>query len=221
MFGIYSTKYRDRFGEETTTIYNDGKLLRMTLRGVEFQASMLDDWEPTTEIAKSAPFCWQHGELCSYILDCEILVPIVESDRISSGTLRVHLELGDPRADGGIDREDLQLELIFAEQSFKASGKRGWFEDELSEIQTLLPDGTYLKSCFNCAFSDYNPAGFGIFGCMTCFRNTKQEYRSLTGKAAYFDLQDRMAEFVQETYLCPEFEKRVPNTGYRGYSNPK
>lgn len=216
MFGIYPTKYRDRFGEETTTIYNDGKLLRMTLRGIEFKSSMLDDWEPTTDITKSVPFCWNRGELCSYTLDCEILVPIVEIDRISSGTLRVHLELGDPRADGGIEREDLQLELILDEQSFKASGKQAWFEDELREIHTLLPEGTYLKSCFNCAFSDYSPAGFGIFGCMACFRNTKQEYQSLTGKAAYFELQDRMTELVQETYLCPEFEKRVPNSGYRG-----
>jgi hypothetical protein len=27
---------------------------------------------------------------------------------------------------------------------------------------------------------------------------------------------DTMTEFVQETCLCPEFEKRAPGTGYRG-----
>jgi Family of unknown function (DUF6304) len=216
MFEIYPTKYHDEFGEETTTIQNDGKSLRMTLRGTEFQCSMLDDWEPIPDIANSASFFFHHGELCSYILDCEISVPIVENDCISSGTLRVHFELGNPREDGRIDREVLQLELILNGKSFKSSGDSGWFEDELQEIHTALPQGTYLKSCFNCAFSDYNPAGFGLFGCMACFRHTKKEYLSLKGKDAYFQLQDRMAEFVQETYLCLEFEKRVPNTGYRG-----
>jgi hypothetical protein len=36
---------------------------------------------------------------------------------------------------------------------------------------------------------------------------TKKEFWSVSGR------QDR---FVQETYLCPEFERRVPGTGYRG-----
>jgi hypothetical protein len=53
MFEIYHAKYCDEFGEEITTIKNDGKLLRMILRGVEFQGSMLDDWEAITEIPPS------------------------------------------------------------------------------------------------------------------------------------------------------------------------
>lgn len=51
---------------------------------------------------------------------------------------------------------------------------------------------------------------------MACFRNSEQAYLSLKGKAAYFNLQKEIAEFVQETYLCPEFEKRIAGTGYRG-----
>jgi hypothetical protein len=216
MFEIYPAKYCDEFGEEITTIKNDGKLLRMILRGVEFQGSMLDDWEAITEIPPSVSFPQYHGELCAYILELEMPGSIVQNNHVLPGMLRVRLELGIPSANGGLDREDLQLELILDNLSFKSCGKHGWFEDELLEIHKLLPPQTYLKSCFNCAFSDYCPAGCGLFGCMACFRNTKQEYRSLTGKAAFFDLQDRIAEQVQETYLCPEFEKRTPNTGYRG-----
>jgi hypothetical protein len=29
-------------------------------------------------------------------------------------------------------------------------------------------------------------------------------------------LSDRYDRLVQETYLCPEFERRIPGTGYRG-----
>lgn len=42
----YPAFYRDRFGEVATTIHNDGKEFRMTLRGVEFTGRHFDDWEP-------------------------------------------------------------------------------------------------------------------------------------------------------------------------------
>ncbi len=42
----YPAVYRDRFGEVATILFNDGKELRMKLRGVEFTGRMLDDWEP-------------------------------------------------------------------------------------------------------------------------------------------------------------------------------
>jgi Family of unknown function (DUF6304) len=216
MFEIYPAKYRDRFGEEITTIENDGKSLRMILRGIEFKSSMLDDWAVATEISPAGSFPLHHGELCTCVLDLEMPALIIQNSDVLAGVLRVHLELGEPSANGGLDREELQLELVFNDRSFKSCGKHGWFEDELLEIHRELPPATYLKSCFNCAFSDYNPVGFGLFGCMACFRNSKQEYRSLRGKAAFFELQDQIAEQVQETYLCPEFEKRMPNTGYRG-----
>jgi hypothetical protein len=216
MVESYPVKYRDEFGAEITTIENDGKSLRMILRDTEFQSSMIDDWEAVTEIPQSVSFPLHYGNLCSYVLDLEIPVFVFENNNILPGMLQVHLELGNPIGNRGLDREDLQLELIFNGRSFRSCGKHGWFEDELLEIHQSLPQGTYLKSCFNCAFSDYSPYGSGIFGCMACFRNTKQEYLALTGKAAFFELQDRISEQVQETYLCPEFEKRIPNTGYRG-----
>lgn len=224
MLETYPAKYSDEFGVEITTIENDGKLLRMILRGVEFESSMLDDWEAVTKIPTAAFFSLHRSELCACELDLEMPVQIFQNNDTLLGKLRVQLELGKPSANGGLDKEELQLELTSADRSFKSCGKHGWFEDELLEIHQLLPPATYLKSCFNCAFSDYSPAGFGLFGCMACIRNTKQEYRlppvgfspTITSKADYFQLQDRMTEQVQETYLCPEFEQRLSNTGYRG-----
>jgi hypothetical protein len=73
-----------------------------------------------------------------------------------------------------------------------------------------------MKCCFNCAFSDYSPAGSGIFGDMLCFRDNKEEYFKVKDKWDLFRIWETMTEHVQETYLCPEFEKRIPGTGYRG-----
>jgi hypothetical protein len=190
----------------------------MVVRGVEFESSMLDDWEAISPLDATpvASFPLHGNELCSYSLDFEIPVLVVVSDEILQAILRVHFELGKPKPNGAIDREELQLELLVEGRSFKSRGKYGWFEDALREIHEVLPAGMFIKSCFTCAYSDYNPAGSGLFGCMACFRNNKQAYLSLKGKAAYFNLQKEIAELVQETYLCPEFEKRVAGTGYRG-----
>jgi hypothetical protein len=103
MFEIYPAKYRDQFGEEITTIENDGKLLSMILRGVEFNSSMLDDWEAMTEIPASASFPLHRNELCSYALNLEMPASIVQNKHVLTGTLHVYLELGEPSANGGLD----------------------------------------------------------------------------------------------------------------------
>lgn len=214
----YPTKYRDKFGEETTTIYNDGKTLRMNLRGVEFVGRFLDDWEPSNQIdiENTAYFSLHHNELYSYSMRFEIPVPVTAKTQTIPATLRVDLELGEPNAKGGVDYEKLQIQLAFNDKTYVSSENQGWFDDALNEIQTQLPEGTFVKCCHSCAYSEYSPAGYGLFGGLACFRNCKQEYLALKGKMAYFALADKMAEFVQETHLCPEFEKRTSGTGYRG-----
>ena len=56
---------------------------------------------------------------------------------------------------------------------------------------------------------------------MICFRANKAGYLALpTGedfsKDAYFAVLGMVSDMVQETHLCPEFERRTPGTGYRG-----
>lgn len=210
--------YRDRFGEEATSIKNDGTTLRMVVRGIEFTGRMFDDWESSTTASdpQLANFQLNRGEICSYTLDCELPIQLVMASQITQATLRIHLELGEPRANGGVDCEELKLELVTAAQRFESSAHQGLFEEALKDIQAKLPADAYMKCCFTCAFSDYNPAGQGLFGGLLCFRYHKQEYLSFTDKHAYFRLIEKTHEAVQETYLCPEFEKRVPGTGYRG-----
>jgi hypothetical protein len=126
------------------------------------------------------------------------------------------LELGNPAPNGGLDREHLTLELRLGGRTYQSSGRSGWFEDEMLDVQGQLPPGTYLRACITCAYSDYSPIGHGLFGGMACFRDNKAEYLAVRSKADLFRIWGTMTEFVQETYLCPEFERRQPGTGYRG-----
>jgi hypothetical protein len=213
----YPARYRDRFGEERTSIHNDGTMLSVTIRGVEFRGGDFDALEPTSEADSSrlASFSLQNA-LCSCVIDAEIPVPVATPDGITAGVLAVHLELGDPAPNGGIDREHLMLRFEFEDRALTSKGWSGWFEDELLDLQRQMPEGTFLKACITCAFSDYSPLGHGLFGGLACFRGNKTGYKAVQSKRDLFEIWGTMTGFVQETHLCPEFERRSPGTGYRG-----
>jgi hypothetical protein len=141
-------------------------------------------------------------------------IPVVLGADTGSGELEIHLELGSQKPNGALDRELVSLMLDIRGQTFHSAGTSGWVEDELLSLQATLPIGMYLKACINCSHSDYSPYGHGSFGWMACFRNFKAEYANVRDKHDLFPILDK-ADLVQETYLCPDFEKRLPNTGYR------
>jgi hypothetical protein len=208
----YAAIYRDRFGEETTSISNTGRTLRMRLRGSEFVGTMLDDWHVADngQDHPELPFVFHHGDLCAFQLEFAMPITVIVAGEIGEGALAVFLTVGSPHPNGGVDSETLQLTLTTSHGTIQSPGTGGWFYDELRALQAALPASIALKMCFTCAFADYAPAGFGLFGCLGCFRTTKEEFRALKGKARYFILQDRMAGLVQETHLCPEYEPRSP-----------
>lgn len=218
MTTTYPARYKDRFGEEATTILNDGEALTMIVRGVRFRGTDFDSFEPqdVPDPAQLSSFTFLHESLCYCVIGADILVPVVAPTGIVDGLLTFELELGEPLPTGQMDRERLKLRLVFGGQNFSSDGKTGWFEGEMVDLQGKLPPGTFMKACINCAFSDYSPYGHGLFGGLACFRGNKAGYRAVAGKDDLFDVWDMMTEFVQETHLCQEFERRVPGTGYRG-----
>ena len=225
----YPAVYRDAHGEAATVLHKDGEHLRMTVRGVTFAGTMLDDFEPLggSDPAALSTFTLDIGEYYYYgggnytrLCGCEIeyeapVTMVTGAGEIASALLRVHLILGVP-TERGLDREVLILTLEYGGQTYRSSGRHGDFEGELHEIKAQLPSGDYLKMCINCAFSDYSPAGHGEFASLACFRDNKTEYLKVSDKDGIFHVWDTMTESVQETYLCPEFARRVPGTGYRG-----
>jgi hypothetical protein len=216
----YRATYSDKYGVEKTTIHNDGNTLAVTLRGVLFSGSDFDSLDPApgsdTQLLKG--FSIANGSLCECIIECEIPLPVVVDDRTVSGTVVVQLKLGAQANGGGLDEEGLVLSLRVEGRVYRSAGGSGWFEDELLSVQAALPNGTYLKACITCGLSDYSPYGHGLFGSMLCFRDQKAEYRKVKNKADLFKLMGTVEKlaFVQETFLCPEFEKRQRGTGYRG-----
>lgn len=213
----YPARFQDEHGDEETILFNDGNTLRMRIRGVEFSGRAFDDFEPEEETDASAltSFCLFRNELCHCTIVCDVPVPIVANGETITALLHIRVVLGTPDARGELDREEVHLTLHYAGKKYSGSGKSGWFEDELLEIQQALPEGVYMKMCINCAFSDYSPYGHGTFGDMLCFRANKEGYLKVRSKADYFQLHAR-TERVQEAYLCPEFQRRQPGTGYRG-----
>ena len=51
---------------------------------------------------------------------------------------------------------------------------------------------------------------------MLCYRDNREEYLAVKSKREYMNMKGRPTEQVQETYLCPEFQRRIAGTGYRG-----
>ena len=214
----YPTIYTDARGSETTTILNDGELLHLQVRGIEFSGSGFDslgiakDYSPE-QLAKVN---LHRGDLCSCRIECRIPIPVHERGRERDGTLVLEFILGDPEPKGYLDREVLYIALEYEGNRYEGSGKSGWFEDELLETQARLPDGVFMKCCINCLYSDYSPYGHSQFGGMLCFRNLKSEYLKVKNKQDYWLVHNRCDRWVQETYLCSDFKRRSPGTGYRG-----
>jgi hypothetical protein len=205
--------YRDRFGEEQTTLYREGPAFRMTVRGVKF-SSLYDFCTFETELppasSELSSFTLnQSGELRAFTLIFQMPVPVVINGTEQQGRLVFDLVYADVTTLVG----SLQLTLTLDSETLTVKGEDDWTESGLAKIQSILAKDAFLKCCFTCAFSDYNPAG----GPLACFRNNKTAYFSMErSKPAIFAIWNTRTEQVHETYLCPEFERRQPGTGWRG-----
>ena len=218
----YPALYSDLNGAEETILRNDGKTLRLSLRGVEFSGSMFDDFTPEAGTQSSALLAFhinQFNELCDCQIEWEMPLPVVINGEEKRAALHGHIVFGVPDQRGRLDKLELRLTLRVEGREYSGAGRGGYFEYALLEIQNALPENMDIKSCITCAFSDYLPVGSGMFGCMACFRDKKAAYLQVKDKYDLLDLWQTPAdvtEQVQETYLCPEFQKREPGAGYRG-----
>ena len=84
---------------------------------------------------------------------------------------------------------------------------------EQHRLEQALPPGAQLACCATCLFSDYSPGGHGLTG-IRCHRDAKDQYLAVRSKRDYWSVP--VTEDVPETYLCDEYQRRVPGTGYRG-----
>jgi hypothetical protein len=214
--------YRDSRGAEPISIENDGKMLSVRIRGVDFTGTDFDGLEPLTgDLPTDAPFTLSMGDLCACTLEWVIPVRVDLGGNAVDGLLECQLKLGAPDSRGGIDAEDLTMILRFGERSYATTKPHGLFEDALADLHQQLLPGQYVRSCVACAWSDYNPAGSPLFGGLACFRGNKDGYRQVKNKRDFFEVWRTKTESVQETHVCGEFERRGPGAGYRGSFPPE
>lgn len=237
MNGTYSAVYRDASGEEATIIHNDGTDLTMTIRGIRFTSQFFEDWEVQERAENDLSLVSftllgtrllvQQGEawlltLCDCVLEWQMPVPVWDNGNVTTALLYGKLELGPPRLPerGGLEFIFLMLTLGYNDRQYGGEKTSGYFETALNQIGASLPPSVYLKTCFTCGLSDYSVFGNSTFGTLLCFRGCKNEYRAVRHarfrKDEYMTVMDMYTEMVQETYLCPEWERREPDTGYRG-----
>ena len=216
---FYDASFEDARGVEKAQIHNAGHELRLSLRGVDFCGDDFDGFVPIPEhLDRAKPlFTLSYfDELCSCRLEWIMPLPVEVKGQALTWPLKATLTLGNPAPNRGIDSETLALELTIPRGVLRSRGDSGWFEDELLDLERQLRPEARIRSCITCAFSDYNPAGHGLFGSLACFREVKDEYVHTRTKREVFAVWDRLTEYVQETYSCEEWQARIPDTGYRG-----
>ncbi|MEU1182500.1 DUF6304 family protein [Streptomyces sp. NPDC005820] len=214
----YPAVVTDCWGRFETVLVNNGGTFTMVLRGNRFEGTSVDSLQLVGAPAETVePPALHHGDLCSCAIEWRmpVEVSLADSGRVSV-PLTARLVLGDPAPNNAIDSVGVTLQLHLPTGVVETTAPQGWMEDALMDLQRRLPDGTRLLACISCAYSDYHPAGSGFIGSMACFRDCKDAYRAVAGKPDLFALWDKKSGFVQETFHCPDFERRQSGTGYRG-----
>lgn len=213
----YPAVVHDRWGRFETTLVNDGQHFSLMLRGNRFEGDTLDGLEPAEPVpeGREQPPDLVHGYLISCTVEWRMPFSVVGVEP-EAAELRARMFLVGPTPRRGVDPIWVELELHLPTGVVATVKRHGWMEDALLDLQGQLADGVHLRACITCAFSDYHPGGSGFIGSMACFRDSKDAYRTVSGKQGIFGVWGQRAGFVQEPFHCDQYERRAPNTGYRG-----
>ncbi|AUY53482.1 hypothetical protein C2142_36550 [Streptomyces sp. CB01881] len=201
-----SVSIRDRWGESTGVMTNNGQTFSLEWRGNRFEGESPDSLELVGEaVASPEPPELDGTDLCGYELTWSTPVTVLTGAGTERFDLTAHLCV--PNRSAPVPGQVYGVSLALAVSGGNVStAHHPDIESALLELQQNVPDGMRLATCSTCALSDYHPAGYGFMGSLACFRNTKEEFRAVSGKRGLMSLWSGLAGYVQETYHCPEFE---------------
>jgi hypothetical protein len=223
--------YSDVHGTISSEIISDGQQLTIELDGIRFTGHSFDDLSPIR--AKKMPilpprFNFHQNRLAACKIHCSIPMRLVLSENSFPIQLQLRIYLGTAAPHGGLDHESIIAKFLCPkDDSTLITRFYGTIDNvitdllhqmsrkykEVSQEESFPP---FLKCCYCCAYSDYFPGGWGLFGELFCFRNCKAQYLAVKSKDDLFAIWDQNSGSTQEIWLCDEFEPRQPNTGYRG-----
>jgi len=195
-----------------------GYEIETTIRGCAFWGYAFDDLEPRDADQASAAgvaLSRLSGELTDSVLSGDLPCTVqANGERVPSVVTFTLVLQGASRGPlRQVPRpKNLHLTLTVGDQHLDVDDD--WLEDGLLRLDQAARDaGASLICCLTCRYSDYSPAGHGLAG-MRCHRGAKAQYLAVRSKRDYWNVP--VTEDVLETYLCPEYEPRIPGTGYRG-----
>ena len=149
-------------------------------------------------------------EVSNCLLSGELPCTVSVSGVPRPSTIRFVLDLR-PRENPDPSHPNLSLACEIDGTTYAVSDS--WFEDGLLRLERTFPPELQLVACVTCLYSDYSPGGHGLTG-MRCHRDAKTQYLAVRSKVDYWSVP--VTEDVPETYLCDDYTRRVPGTGYRG-----
>jgi hypothetical protein len=187
--------------------------LRTSIRGVEYWGYDVDGLG--TDDAEAAalvglPVDLDEKDAPRRVLSGELPCTLEHNGRRSSATISFALSMAGSTRTAEPNPKGPRLRTALGDRTFEVAGEV--FEDAISDLEAVLPEGVSLVCCSTCLFSDYSPLGHGCLG-MACHRGAKAQYLAVKSKSDYWGVP--RTEEVMETHLCPEYERRVPGTGYR------
>jgi hypothetical protein len=203
----YPTTYIDNFGKEESFFVSDGTSLTIQLRNQLFVGQGFDSlgWQDT-EKATNLDFSFtaqgfltdccfkvkfpiqvrRHAEMLHATLSIDMLLKHSEQPISSAFALTVNNHVFDLQ-DGHV--------------------REMWFEDQMIQLQTLLPQDLKMNACIFCAYSNYGVAGSDSFGTLHCFKDIKEEIVLVDNKSDYMDVAANKGVPTQETFWCPAFRE--------------
>jgi Family of unknown function (DUF6304) len=182
------------------------------IRGIDLRGMDFDSMEPADPSAAAGKLPLnQAGELTGCVLSGDLPCTIAVDGQRRPATIAFSLDLRPGTAVPPGPAHTLTTSLDLDGVTYQVADD--WFEGGVERLEQALPPGVQLVCCFTCLFSDYWPAGHGLTG-IRCHRGAKEQYLAVRSKADYWPVP--VTEEVPETYLCEEYQRRIPGTGYRG-----
>ncbi len=216
---VFPGGYRDEAGYEAITWRVEGSRRHelpsldvfTIVRGIGLQGTDFDDLEPADPSAAAGKLpLGQAGELTGCVLSGDLPCTAASGGQRRPATIVFSLDLRPGTAMPPGPAHTLTVSLALDAITYQVADD--WFEGGIQRLEQALPPGTQLVCCLTCLFSDYWPAGHGLTG-LRCHRGAKEQYLAVRSKADYWTVP--VTEEVPETYLCGEYQRRIPGTGYR------
>ncbi|MGW1464850.1 DUF6304 family protein [Streptomyces sp. NPDC002308] len=135
--------YRDHLGSDAATVFADGGVIKLRIRGVEFEGKRLDDLRPVAEpLPDGASFALAGGALTDCVLEWDQPVSVVAesagpgaTERPATMSCLFSLRRSDPDVHLALHLDGALYESARAERDFAAA---------LAAIRHALPEDIRL-----------------------------------------------------------------------------